>query len=449
MRSFIRSFFTKFGATLQPGDDRLDVRLPADLQEFFGQEDLRLVFDPQRVDESSELVTHGGYVLNTIFEFMQQRGVKSVSRLPERYRPSREEILKALVVENAAIEDIRVARSKNVDVVFSFKSTFLSDEKSELIYQIGIDRRGQVFHAESYYTDDVVHSALSSESHKGDIDLTRKELEARFRSCLKYVSRLATEHGQSLQRDILKRLHRNLLRIKGYYGAQIDELHRNQPGYEEKRLHIEREYEHKKTEEIDNHRLRIVLKLINYHIVERTELDVGLDLRSAQKAVLHADIIYDSFAGTVDYGHCPSCQAQMDSIVITDEGAIACPQCLATCASCRKRLSKASMPDSCSVCGISVCRDCLMQCAECGSHLCRDHAGFCSVGHETLCAACSTTCADCNRVLCHDHGFDCHATRKRICHEHRVICRSCRRVFSSSYVSSLGDRRCPSCNNPF
>lgn len=449
MRTFVRTFFENFGSAITEHGESLVIKLSDELRAVFGQDVLRLSFDPQFVDESTELVTHGSYVANTIIDFLGDRGIKVVSRLPELFNPNREELRTSITVLNAHIQGMKLKNERNVDVLFNFKCTFLSDEKSEVIYHMGVDQRGTVFDAQSYYTADVMGDVRPIETPKGAIDLTKKDLELRFRECLRKASDLAQARGRSLQEDILKRLHRNVLRIKGYYGAQIDELHRNQPGYEEKRLHLQREYDHKLKEEIDNHRLRIVLKLLSYQVVERSEIEVTLSLRAEASEPLHVQVIYDCYTGSIDYGQCPSCGNPMSEIVVTGEGHISCRQCVTACSSCGREQRRNLMHQVCNVCNQPVCDDCVQTCSQCGVAVCSEHGTVCDVGHEVVCTRCVRLCSVCQKKLCQDHSFECHATQRPICHEHRRICRKCRKVFSSEFVQRTTEQLCPSCATPF
>lgn len=449
MRTFVRTFFENFGSAVTEQGESLVIQLSDELRSVFGQDVLRLSFDPQFVDESTELVTHGSYIANTIIDFLGDRGVKVVSRLPELFNPNREDLRTRITVTNAHIQSLKLKKERNVDVLFNFKCTFLSDEKSEVIYHMGVDQRGTVFDVLSYYTVDVVGDMVPLETQKGSIDLTKKDLELRFRECLRKASDFAQTHGRALQEDILKRLHRNVLRIKGYYGAQIDELHRNQPGYEEKRLHLQREYDHKLQEEIDNHRLRIVLKLLSYQVVERTEIEVGLSLRADTSKILQTQVIYDCFTGSIDYGQCPSCGNPMNEIVVTGEGNISCRQCVLACRSCGREQRRNLMHQACKVCNQPVCDDCLQACSECGGYVCSQHGTACDVGHEIVCTGCIRSCSVCQKKLCQDHSFECYATQKTICYEHRRICGKCRKVFSSEFVQRSAEQLCPSCATPF
>jgi hypothetical protein len=448
MKNLIETFFETYDAQIREQGPLLEVSLPDVLREAFGQDTLRLVFRPEDVDESAELVTHGGYVLNTIHSFLQNRGVKVVSLLKERFHPNNDSLLEQLTVENGTIREVTTRKAKTVDVLFNFKCTFLSDEKSERLVGVGVDERGGVFDVGDYYTPEAFDD-LESLPHKGRIQLTRRQLEGRFREALRFVSEGAQAHGRELLNDILKRLHRNVSRLKGYYGAQVEELHRNQPTYEEKRLSIEREYEHKLREEIDNHKLRIVLKLISYQIVERSEIEVSWHAlhRRGHPRFDHQSL-FDCYTGILDHGYCPSCQRVLEQIVLTDDDRIGCHHCVFRCKTCRSVYSEAQGGSLCAVCGDRSCSQCRERCEQCGAEVCLLHSGVCDVGGEALCSNCLKACIDCGRRLCSDHAFVCAGTGQVMCFEHRVICPRCRSVYSSRYVDGLKERRCPQCASP-
>ncbi len=450
MKTFLKDFFQSNQSKVTERPQKWSVSLSEDLQKLFGQETLSLVFDAQDVDEDSELVTHGSYVLNAVYNYLQDRGGKIVSRLEERYLPSKDELEAKIQIEGGNGKNIKIKKDKTLDILFNFKVTYLSDEKSEDIFMLGIDRHGTVFDPQPYYSEDVIRNHLVSLHHKGQVELTRKDLELRFRECLKTASERAQTYGQTLQNDILKRLHRNITRIKGYYTAQAEELHRNHPSYEERRLTIEREYEHKLKEEIGNHKLRIILKLLNYHLIERSEIEITLKLQSAHSD-MPMSIMYDAFTGELDYGTCPSCHSNMEKIIPVEDGKIGCSHCAFTCTVCKKRYADVQHAAACIVCENPVCAHCVSRCTTCESAVCEEHAHVCAVGEELTCANCLKFCGVCKKELCEEHTFECAATRQAICFEHRVICKTCRKVYSADYVDTLkkNQKICPECQSPF
>lgn len=451
MKPFLKQFFEIHRSRIKESGNRLSVQLSEDLREYFKQDELELVFDPKDVDEKSELVTHGSYVLNTVYNFLQDRGGKIVSRLEEIHKPTRDDLLKKIRVVNGRIHSLKSKKEWVVDILFNFKVTYLSDEKLEDIFTLGVDTHSAVFDARAYYTDAVLNNVKPLQQ-KGGIELSRKDLEIQFRECLKAASDRAQEYGKGLQNEILKRLHRNISRIKGFYTAQIQELHRNQPSYEEKRLHLERELDHKLKEEIDNHKLRIVLKLLSYHIIERPEIRVSVKLGpDSSNAEIPIDMVYDAYGGELDYGSCPVCHSDMEKIVISDDGKIGCSHCSFVCSTCHKHSSDVQHAAACVVCSDPLCSNCQTECTTCRQPVCEKHHHVCAVGEEMICAQCVKSCSQCEKELCNDHTFHCHATQEALCFEHRVICSGCRKIFSARYVQQLkkSEKLCPDCRTPF
>ncbi len=447
MKEFVESFFRTYGAEVEACNGEIVVQLRDELRDLFEQDALRLVFDARDVDEDSELVTHGGYILSAIHSFLQDKGVKVIGRLPDRHPFDRDEMKPSLIVQGGRITDFRAKKDRTADCVFYFKVTFLSDEKSEKLYAVGTDRHGALFDAEEYYTDDVILKDIVPLAQKGSIDLTRKDIEKLFRDCLKSASERARSEAAELQREVLQRLHRSVTRIKGYYTAQIQELHRNQSGYEDRRLAIEREQQHKLSEEISNHRIRIVLKLINLHIVERTETLVTLTVQPAHGDPVEHVVQFDHFTGLLDYGTCPSCRMAMDTLVLTEAGEIACPKCTTTCHACGRISRDLHRVAVCQICERPTCDRCAHACTQCGKRICADHAHACAIGHEISCDECNTQCEECGKPLCKEHVFVCAASGASVCFEHRVICTKCRRVYSSRTVARLkkSERICTGC----
>ncbi|MCK6542981.1 hypothetical protein L6Q79_09900 [bacterium] len=448
MKSFVKYFFETNASEVTESKKGLHISLSKPLLEVFGKEKLDLVFDTKDLDESADLVTHGSYVLNTIYEFLQETGTKAVSRLKEKHEISRESIARQIHIQNARISHVKTKKQKVADILFNFRIGYLSDEKSEDIFTLGIDHRGHVFDARSYYTDEVIKHDLETLSNKSGIEISQKDIEVAFRTCLKEVSTRAQEHGQGLQKEILKRLHRNVTRIKGYYTAQIDEMHRSQTSYEEKRLTIEREYQHKLKEEIENHKLRIVLKLLSYHIIERTEIEVTTTVehnKTGHKA--EVPLLYDSYHGLLDYGHCPSCKLPIQNMTLLADGKIGCSRCVFVCSGCKDEFPDKEHAHHCTVCNTELCTNCNTHCHDCGHTVCETHSTVCFADKEIVCDQCVKSCSDCGRTMCSDHTFLCHATKVPICHEHRVICPKCRKIYARGFIDKQkkNDRKCPEC----
>ncbi len=447
IKPFIIDFFKITNSNCHEENGVLNVELSDNLKEIFRLPSLRLVFDPHNVSEDTELVCHGSYVLNTIHQYLQEHGLKTVSRLSDRFKPLPEEIRKMVQIENGEVTQIKLKKVRTVDLIFNFKVSYLSDEKSEVIYRTGVDRHGVIFQADLYYKDEQMKSDMTSLSQLGPLDISRKTIESHFRDCLKAVSEQSRTHSKSIQNDILKRLHRNVSRIKGYYTAQIEELHANQPSYEEKRISIEREYLHKLEEEIANHRLRIIIKLINMQAVERSEIEVHIRFSDGQSLTERPyQMIFDTYTGELDYGLCPVCQASMEKIVITSRMEAACQHCSYTCNKCGKVKGDIQRASRCHQCDVVLCPECVIFCHDCNKPACDSHSDLCSIGNEWICDECRKKCTVCEKTLCAEHAFTCVKTGKNICYEHRIICGNCRKVFSSSLIKKSDSKpKCPSC----
>ncbi len=448
MKTIIRDFFISHGAELTESGEKFIIKLPELLQKDFGQETLELVFDPQYVDEKTELVTHGSYVLHVIHRYLQDFGIKIVSRLPEKFSPEKDVLASKIKVQNGKALSLKTKKLKNIDVLFNFKATYLSDEKAEDIISVATDPNGVVFDPAEYYNEAVLNKLISLQQ-KGAIEITHKEIELYFRECLKTASSRAKQYGQSLQDEILKRLHRNVTRLKGYYGAQIEEVNRGQPSYEEKRIGYEREYQSKLKEEIENHRLRIVLKLISYHIIERTDIEIFFDLEHSDKSKIPMKALFDSFTGKIDHGSCPSCKQLITNYLLLGSSKMACDRCVFICSKCKTIYPDKNRARHCVTCSTPICDKCLAPCQSCGNAICDAHTTVCHVGKELLCEDCKMACEVCATPLCKDHSFECSATKAPVCFEHRIICKGCRKIYSKKFVDGLKKKKiCPTCNSP-
>lgn len=453
IRDFVVAFFESRDASVLSENGRLIVHLPDDLKEAFGKPKLDLVFNSRDIDEDSELVTHGGYVLSKIHGLLQGKGQKVVSALSERFPFDAPSIRKQIVVKRGSVSAFKGKRLNSVDILFNFKITYLSDEKIEEMHSVVIDKYGNIFQPYDYYHSEDIVPKTEKKSGK----VTRKYIENSFRECARHVSEYAKTEGARHKNEILQRLHKNISRLKGYYEAQIEEISPTNPQYEQKRaLHVG-EYEKKLAEEIENHGMKIVLSLVSYQIIERTDIECRLEITGEvagkrRKTPYTHTALFDPYSGTFDLGLCAACSAPASELVVTDGNALACSHCAYACSSCLSTYSRFRInPSACKTCGSEMCEGCAARCFDCGQPVCPEHSKVCGVGQEVICGDCASHCQVCEKELCEDHSFICSSTGDRICFEHKFICKTCRRVFSQSFIKTkrkkaLEDNLCPACS---
>ena len=444
MKEFVKKYFQAHSAELSDHDGHLQVTLTPELQEVFKQNELRLVFDVNDVDESSELVTHGSFVLNSIYQQLQPRGEKVVSQLEQRLKPTLSRLRRQIVVRNAAIASITPVIAHNQDLIFNFKISYVSDERNEEIRSVGIDRHGAAFDPEQYYFDKDRRPVLASRSRK-EFRLPRSRIELLYKQCLKETAQAAKVQATQLQDEVLKRLHNSITRIKGYYESQISELNDSNPSYESRRLVLDREFRHKLTEEINNHRIRIILKLLSYQVIERTDSDVTISIRCPDGHVIEVFTSFDTFTGLLSLGNCMECGSKQEEIVVARGHTVGCPTCVFECAGCHEPVAELQRRALCHCCEKPVCPTCVLICTDCHKAVCPEDMLSCAVGRELTCRACAEPCGICGDSLCKDHAFHCAKTREPICHKHRIVCSACRSIFSPNLFQGSSGPVCPNC----
>ena len=443
IKNFIKRFFELNNQQITESKPGFKVSLDPAMQQVFQKETLNLVFDVKEVDEQSELVTYGSSVLNHTYLYLQSKGEKIVSRLPRKHKILKKALVKQLKVLNASLANAKLKNVKHVDIILNFKISYLSDEKSEELYSIGIDHNNALFDPAVYYDIESIYHDLEPLDRKS-ISFSASQLENQFKVCLKDVAAYAQKRAKNLQDDMLKRLHRDVSRLKSFYYGQIEEMNQTQPGYERKRITFEREYQHKLRDEVNNHRLRVILKLVSYHLVERSDIDAILDLEVNKKPTDSLTVSFDCFTGELDYGSCPTCATNMEHIVVDQALKIGCPSCTYTCSSCNKITADLHQRDTCHVCHELICPSCFATCSDCGKTCCPKHTVSCKIGREVVCADCSEECSVCKAALCADHAFHCALSGSAVCFEHKIACRKCRRVFAPEAVKS---KECPECGH--
>jgi len=84
--------------------ERVVVRLPESLRERFAADELRMAFRAQDADETTELVTDGGYVLDKIHSVLQDYGWKAFVSLTPQHKMARKQAREAVRPEGRVLD---------------------------------------------------------------------------------------------------------------------------------------------------------------------------------------------------------------------------------------------------------------------------------------------------------------------------------------------------------
>lgn len=445
MRQFVRDFLVAHGSeVLSDSAHRLHVRLGEPLRELFGRDEMPMAFEAKHADESTELVTHGSFVMDAIHSFLQDQGWKTFVTLPAEKRLTSKEA--SALVEPVECELGKLTRKtrRAHEVHFHLKVSYLSDEKVEEVVSVRIDENGR---ASPGLSPGEVAKLDPTATPRGF--LPKSQINERFRAAAAFVEREARKGAAEMQDAILERLCKSVTRIKGYYERQMAEAlrRRSEEQAQEEVGALEVEMAMKLREQTDNHRLRVVVKLISLCVVERPVAEFTADL-SRGEAEGQLLVTYDLTDGTLRLPFCGVCDAEMQRPALCDNGHVVCSECFSKCEQCGARLCTRCGITECGVCEQSVCTSCGERCASCTQFVCSSHLEPCCACGRQVCTSCADACTACGKTACHDHVRECPVCGQQVCHNCQTTCGSCGKVFCrthSDVCAVCGQVTCSDC----
>ena len=455
MRAFVRDFFTAFGAdVVKDTPTRLCVRLSDDLREHFGVNAMSLVFQAKHADEGMELVTHGSYVMDMIHSVLQDHGWKTFVSLPSRHGLTARDAAKLVSPEACTIGPFRRRKTLQAEVHFHIKVSYQSDEKIEEIVSVRVTEDGG---SGPGLSPGQIAKLDAQPTSRGR--LSKAKILERFRTAIEYVERQAQQRGAEVHGDMLKRLYRNVTRIKGYYERQIDEAARrsSDPNAADGATALEEEMHMKLREQAENHQLRVVLKLVNLCVLERPVAKLTATLARGRSTADYT-LLFDQVDGSLALPQCPECERDMRRPALCDAGHLVCAKCLATCSQCGGTICNRCGVADCRVCEQRLCTSCASRCTSCAQYVCAHHLRACGACGRRVCPECSDACVACGKPTCSDHLRECAACGGRVCHNCQTTCAACGQVFCRTHKEVCGvcgqvvctgcARRCQTCGKP-
>ena len=454
---FTVAFFSLFGAQISESSgrdgDQLRVQLPTEMAEHFGGLDLQLRF--RHVDQSDpeELVAFGSRTFDRMISYLNGRSAMTVQQLPRRYSGG-EELLQALQPVNAGIAGLQMKEEMRRLLAFTWQITYRADDKREELHTVIVDEAGNRFEGELADLFGDAQPVPARQDKEGQLlpaqlpamtQLNRLAEKVR-RYAIYYADLRAAEH----EVEILPRLYKALTRLTTYYEQQIQEVYDSHDPAGSKRTILEEDLARKISEEVENHRLRISVRLFGYAIVEVPHAVAELKLSDGRTDAA-VQVVRNLYDGELSRPACHACADPLSAVVLDRNGHLVCDDCLRQCAGCQDILCAACGLHDCPVCGRSNCDTCSALCWACGEHACTEHLSTCSTCGDAVCDACQSECAACGKVQCRSHlRADCvpgaDDALELICAECAVRCPACRQY--SAHVgtcSASGQRFCHNC----
>ncbi|MGB5048947.1 MAG: hypothetical protein WBO46_08445, partial [Caldilineaceae bacterium] len=458
LQEFAIHFFRTFGAgiTQRDADSSLWVTLPENLSIHFGKPALHLVFQNSEQTSGTDLVAYGSRLFDQMMDFLDRQGGVTLLQLPRRHQGA-DKLLRAVQPRNAAVLGLQLEEEQQPLFIFNWHITYRSDDKREELYTVVLDGDGhqQTLRDEEEKDISLGQLLADGESVAGEKDAAgvpqppRLPPMTRLSRLAENARKFALFHADmrcvAFESGILPRLHKVLSRLTSYYEQQIGEVYDSHDPQGEKRLALEEDLQRKIEEEIENHRLRVQVRLFSYAILQMPVAAANIRLGDGkQETALRVTL--NLYTGAMERPACHACGTGISSLVLDRAGHILCEACLRQCSGCQEILCERCGLHGCPVCGEQLCESCSCYCWSCGLRACAQHSSRCPVCADHVCHACQEVCATCSTRQCRTHLRIDGVTGQLICRQCAVRCPSCQQ--DSSHLASCsvsGQRFCNNC----
>ncbi len=397
LRAFVEGYFGMLGAGRHedvPGIVRYE--LPPDRRAFLDASTVRVTFDPALAEkfEGVELLTPGSLLLDRIIEDASSRGHHCVAKIETKESPPEKDILAAnLVLRNAVAEITSSRRGPVTHLLFTFRVTLVTDEKTELLENILVNSESlREHHAGDLFFEEAL--ALPEEPPAGG-----KKLKSVYdAACEALETRIQSAVAES--RDgAAKRLEGEEQRIRDYFTGLMREAKESRYlDHAEAAIAAYSAEEKKRLEEAAlKYRLEADVKLVGVRTILVPNVRMAVSFKGGRKS-RETELEYDEVSLEIPPMRCEGCDVELKDAGVCDEGHIICARCEQKCALCDRL--------SCSACAENL--QISQKCAQCGRLLCGAHA------------------------IRDDYGLGIY------CSDHVVDCPSCGKKASGSFVARCG-----------
>lgn len=457
LRDFTLHFFRTFGAEITPReqDSSLWIDLPAHLQEHFGKPGLHLIFQNDEATSRTELVAFGSRLFDQMMDYLDQQGGVTLLQLPKRHQGA-DQLLRALQPRNAGVLGLKLSEEQRRLFVFNWHVTYRSDDKREELYTVVLDETGRRIPLADENPDGLILADLLADGEPLPPEKENETPQPSRLPPMTHLTRLAEGarkfalyHADvrcvAYEGDILPRLHKVLSRLTSYYEQQIGEVYDSHDPEGEKRRGLEDDLQRKIVEEIENHRLRVQVRLFSYAILHTPFAVAAITLGDGKQSI-PVQVTRNLYTGVLERPACHACGAPLASLVLDKAGHTLCDDCLRQCASCTDILCERCGVHSCPVCADELCETCSRYCWSCGLRACAEHSSPCPVCADEVCHSCQEECAACGTRQCRTHLRVDGVTGEMICRQCAVRCPGCHQ--DSSHLAACtasGQRYCTSC----
>lgn len=466
LADFTLAFFEFFGADIQRDPagkaQRIQVILPPELAESFTKPVLNLVFKNAETTSDTDLVAYGSRVFDRMMAHLDRQGALTVRQLPKRFSGG-EELMQAAQPTNASILNLRLREQSQNLLVFNWHITYRADDKREELFSVVLDEAGnRVQLQEDGHTQGLSLAGLLADSTEPPVELDEAgqpqpprlppmtQLARQAQTARKYVLYHADLRCVDHEQEILPRLHKVLSRLTTYYEEQISEVYESHDPTGEKRHSLEEDLHRKIAEEVENHRLRVKVRLFSYALltvpVATADITLGLGKNGADLQEIPIQVWRNLYDGSLRRPLCHACGQETTQITIDRNGHVTCDDCIEQCHTCQDILCAACGVAPCPVCGEKNCDTCGQICWACGERACPDHISTCPVCGDPVCHSCQTECSHCGVRQCRSHLWADGVDQQLVCADCAIRCPGCHQ-YSAQLVTcaTSGQRFCTNC----
>ncbi|HRJ42469.1 MAG: hypothetical protein KJZ86_27005 [Caldilineaceae bacterium] len=458
LRDFALDFFRSFSAqiTERPADGSVWIDLPPALSAHFGKPALHLAFHNAEVTSHTDLVAYGSRLYDQMMDYLDAQGGVTLLQLPRRFQGA-DQLLRAVQPRNVAVLGLKLAEEEQRIFALNWHITYRSDDKREELYTVVLNSDGLRIPLAEDGSDGLTLERLlqDGEPFTGE-DNDAAPASAPRLPPMTHLTRLAESarkfalyHADlrcvAFESAILPRLHKVLSRLTSYYEQQIGEVYDSHDPQGEKRRVLEDDLQRKIAEEIENHRLRVQVRLFSYAILHIPVAQANLTLGDGKRSTT-IQVTRNLYTGELTRPACHACGNPLLALLLDRAGHLICDDCLRQCRQCNEILCDRCGLHPCPVCADELCGECSVYCWSCGQRACPAHSSRCPVCADDVCHSCQELCAECGIRQCRSHLRMDGVTGGLICRGCAVRCPACHQDSSRlTRCSTSGQRFCNNC----
>lgn len=475
LRSFVLDGLRAIGAAPEEISREIyQASLPPEAQRIFAnQRQLLFTFqrDAQLDYPDAELVTIGGNLLNRLIDVLRKRAQAATVMLISRDPVPPAQFVCPLPTSGCQAAGVSAIAGYAPLTNFLIKTTYLTDEKIEQIFEVSVDQATGHLEVNSETFGKLLHRPLKA-GRPGEHIFAQIDEASALRLAFDAVLPLVRQRAQAIEVTISRHLDEELARIRAFYAAAAapaptpDSADRDMLSAEEAarvKAEQERQQQEQQLQEAEKER-KLEMARERYRLIVRTSLleaitvfrplhrytfHVSANRTPPQSAALPLTIDVDPLSGTHHLPTCGSCGGMMAQVCYCDRTPhLVCQACVQICASCGHGRCGEHPLGACSVDGARVCDVCLTEAEDCGHHACPDHRMRCAVSNRSVCVACARTCSSCGRSSCPTHTLACHIDQTPLCVTCAVRCARCNEVTCAKdqvRCRTCGEISCTAC----